>query len=64
MRLNFGGKYARCRTCQGEDFIPAYPLPASRRDVVICARCGNEMIYSDIAREMRSPAPSTPLPSR
>ena len=54
MRLSIGGVYAKCRSCQGHDFIPAYPLPAARRDVLICAHCGNEAIYSDLAREARS----------
>lgn len=60
MRISFGGAYAKCCSCQGQDFIPAYPLPASRRDVLICAQCGNEIIYSDLAREMRNLASSTP----
>jgi len=54
MRLSIGGVYAKCRSCQGHDFIPAYPLPAARRDVLICAHCGHEVIYSDLAREARS----------
>ncbi len=63
MRLSIGGAYAECRSCKGQDFIPAYPLPASRRDVLICAHCGNEVIYSDLARQTRGLPPGTaPLP--
>jgi hypothetical protein len=62
MRISIGGVYAKCRSCHGHDFIPAYPLPASRRDVLICAHCGNETIYSDLARQTRSlPPGTTPL---
>jgi hypothetical protein len=59
MRISIRGEYAKCRSCQGHDFIPAYPLPAPRRDVLICAQCGNEMIYSDLAGQARSVPPST-----
>lgn len=63
MRLSIGGVYAECRSCKGHDFIPAYPLPASRRDVLICAHCGNEVIYSDLVREARALSPSTTRPA-
>jgi hypothetical protein len=59
MRISIGGVYAKCRSCEGNDFIPAYPLPAPRRDVVICAHCGNEMIFSDLAGQARNLPPST-----
>ena len=59
MRLSIGGGYAKCRSCEGQDFIPAYPLPAARRDVLICAHCGNEVIYSDLAGQARNLPPST-----
>lgn len=59
MRLRTGGAYAECRSCKGQDFIPAYPLPASRRDVLICAHCGNEVIYSDLTGQARSLPPGT-----
>jgi hypothetical protein len=62
MRISIAGVFAKCRSCQGEDFIPAYPLPASRRNVLVCAHCGHETITSDLARETRHPSPSTPLP--
>jgi hypothetical protein len=64
MRLSIGGVYAKCRSCQGHDFIPAYPLPAARRDVLICAHCGHEVIYSDLAGQTRSLPPSTSPLSR
>ena len=49
MRLQIRGVFIKCRKCQGEDFYPAFPLTAARRDVMICAACENELIYSELA---------------
>jgi hypothetical protein len=48
MRFSIGARFAKCRGCQGEDFYPAYPWSPDRREVVICARCENQAILSEL----------------
>ena len=48
MRFSIGATFAKCRGCEGEDFYPAYPWSPDRREVVICARCENQAILSEL----------------
>jgi len=48
MRFSIGSTFAKCRGCQGEDFYPAYPWSPERREVVICGRCENQAILSEL----------------
>lgn len=48
MRFSIGEGFAKCRGCQGEDFYPAYPWSPDRRDVVICAKCENQAVLSEL----------------
>ena len=48
MRFSIGKTFAKCHGCQGEDFYPAYPWSPDRRDVVICARCENQAVLSEL----------------
>jgi RNase P subunit RPR2 len=53
MRFRVGGTFAACNGCGREDFFPALALTAGRRDVFICAHCGNEAEYSELVRRTR-----------
>ena len=35
MRFAIGSGFAKCSTCQGEDFYPAFPLTPDRREVLV-----------------------------
>jgi hypothetical protein len=48
MRFPIGSGFAKCAACQGEDFYPAFPFPAHRREVLICAKCENQAIYAEL----------------
>lgn len=48
MRFSIGTTFAKCSGCQGEDFYPAYPWSPDRRDVVVCARCENQAVLSEL----------------
>ena len=48
MRFSIGNGFAKCSACQGEDFYPAFPLTADRREVLVCARCENQAIFSEL----------------
>jgi hypothetical protein len=48
MRFATGSGFAKCAACQGEDFYPAFPFPPHRREVLICAKCESEAIYSEL----------------
>jgi hypothetical protein len=61
MRFGIGGTFARCSACQGEDFYPAFPLTADRREVLVCARCENQAIYAEL---IGRPGASTRIPAR
>lgn len=50
MRFRIGSVFARCYGCGREDFFPALALSSGRRDVFICAHCGNESYYSELVR--------------
>lgn len=71
MRFSIGGIFAECAGCRRNDFFPALALTSGRRDVYICAHCGNEAVYSELVREMRREAarraeeakPATPASS-
>jgi hypothetical protein len=49
MRFAIGAStFAKCSTCQGEDFYPAFPLTPDRREVVVCARCENQAVFAEL----------------
>lgn len=48
MRFEIGGSFAKCPACQGEDFYPAFPLTADRREVLVCARCENQAVFGEL----------------
>jgi hypothetical protein len=48
MRFAIGSGFAKCAACQGEDFYPAFPFPPHRREVLICAKCENQTVYSEL----------------
>jgi hypothetical protein len=50
MRFRIGGTFAACTGCGREDFFPALAITSGRRDVFICAHCGNEAFYSELIR--------------
>ena len=50
MRFSIGGTYVACAGCGREDFFPALAISSGRRDVFICAHCGNEAVYSELVR--------------
>ena len=53
MRFRIGSVFAKCYGCAREDFFPALALSSGRRDVFICAHCGNESYYSELVRRAR-----------
>ena len=56
MRFNIGGSFAQCSGCGRDDFFPALALSKGRRDVYICAHCGNEAYYSELISRARGEA--------
>jgi hypothetical protein len=48
MRFAIGSGFAKCAACQGEDFYPAFPFPPHRREVLVCATCESEAVYSEL----------------
>lgn len=48
MRFGNGRGFAACSGCGREDFFPALALSSGRRDVFVCAHCGNEFLYSEL----------------
>jgi hypothetical protein len=49
MRFSIGGTFAACKGCGRQDFFPALAtIQKGRRDVFICAHCGNEAVYSEL----------------
>jgi hypothetical protein len=77
MRLGFGGVFAKCSACQGEDFYPAFPFTPDRREVMVCVHCENQALYGDLVAKSRqsselaqkdkwtpTPTPTKKTPSR
>jgi hypothetical protein len=62
MRLKHGGNFVKCAACQGEDFYPAFPLSADRREVVVCARCGNQSVFGELIGKPSVSALSAKMP--
>jgi hypothetical protein len=60
MRFSIGGAFAACKGCGREDFFPALAsISKGRRDVFICAHCGNEAVYSELVGRpgLKAPRP-------
>jgi hypothetical protein len=53
MRFGHDGTFARCTRCEGEDFYPAFPFTPDRREVMVCTRCENQALYSDLIKRTR-----------
>jgi hypothetical protein len=53
MRFRIGGVFAKCSSCNGEDFYPALRLTADRRDVYVCAACENQVFYPELVERTR-----------
>ena len=66
MRFSIGGTFAACKGCGREDFFPALAtIQKGRRDVFICAHCGNEAVFSELVGRpgMQAPRPSDGEPA-
>jgi hypothetical protein len=48
MRFAIDGSFAKCSACQGEDFLPAFPLTPDRREVLVCLRCENQAVFAEL----------------
>lgn len=62
MRLKRGGTFVKCAACQGEDFYPAFPLTADRREVMVCARCENQTVFGELIGKPSASALSAKMP--
>ena len=48
--------------CQGEDFYPAFPLTADRREVLVCAKCEHQAIFSELVGKPGATASAAKMP--
>jgi hypothetical protein len=62
MRIALGDSFARCAACQGEDFYPAFPLTADRREVLVCGKCGHQSIFSELVGKPGATAAAAKMP--
>jgi hypothetical protein len=62
MRIALGNGFARCSACQGEDFYPAFPLTADRREVLVCAKCEHQAIFSELVGKPGATAKAAKMP--
>ena len=62
MRIALGNSFARCAACQGEDFYPAFPLTADRREVLVCAKCEHQTIFSELVGKPGATASAAKMP--
>ena len=62
MRIALGNSFARCAACQGEDFYPAFPLTADRREVLVCANCEHQTIFSELVGKPGATASAAKMP--
>jgi hypothetical protein len=62
MRLRLGGTFVKCTACQGEDFYPAFPLTADRREVMVCARCENQAVFGELIGKPEARAHAAKMP--
>jgi len=62
MRIALGDSFAKCAACQGEDFYPAFPLTAVRREVLVCAKCEHQTIFSELVGKPGATAAAAKMP--
>jgi hypothetical protein len=62
MRIALGDAFAKCTACQGEDFYPAFPLTADRREVLVCAKCEHQAIFSELVGKPGATAAAAKMP--
>ena len=62
MRIALGDGFARCASCQGEAFYPAFPLTADRREVLVCANCEHQSIFSELVGKPGATAAAAKMP--
>jgi len=62
MRIALGDTFAKCAACQGEDFYPAFPLTADRREVLVCATCENQTIFAELVGKPGASAQAAKMP--
>ena len=62
MRIALGDSFAKCAACQGEDFYPAFPLTADRREVLVCAKCEHQAIFSELVGKPGATASAAKMP--
>jgi hypothetical protein len=56
MRFRIGGVFAKCSSCQSQDFFPAFRLTADRKDVYVCAGCDSQVFYPELLERLRKEA--------
>jgi hypothetical protein len=62
MRIALGNTFAKCAACQGEDFYPAFPLTADRKEVLVCGKCGHQTIFSELVGKPGATAQAAGMP--
>ena len=62
MRIALGNSFARCAACQGEDFYPAFPLTADRKEVLVCGKCEHQSIFSELVGKPGATAQAAGMP--
>ena len=62
MRIALGDSFAKCASCEGEDFYPAFPLTADRREVLVCTNCEHQTIFSELVGKPGATAAAAKMP--
>jgi hypothetical protein len=63
MRITLGNNtFAKCAACQGEDFYPAFPLTADRKEVLVCGKCEHQTIFSELVGKPGATAQAAGMP--
>jgi hypothetical protein len=62
MRIALGHTFAKCAACQGEDFYPAFPLTADRKEVLVCGKCGHQTVFSELVGKPGATAQAAGMP--
>jgi hypothetical protein len=62
MRIALGNAFAKCSACQSEDFYPAFPLTADRKEVLVCAKCEHQAIFAELVGKPGATAKAAGMP--
>jgi hypothetical protein len=63
MRISLGSNtFAKCAACEGEDFYPAFPLTADRKEVLVCGKCEHQTIFSELVGKPGATAADAKMP--